>query len=365
MPLVPQSCCPPYTIRLDVDLYKQSKKQRQVMRRLARYLEQGDIHEVAASAKDSASHVMTMDMIPAVFNQESYELYKRYQVAVHGDKPEDISEKSFSRFLIESPLCPDKVTLFPPPSPVETTSTSSGSEKEKLPCGTYHMNHYIDGRLLAVSVLDLVPSGVSSVYCFYDPDDKILSLGKVTAILEINYAKEMGYNYYYMGYYIHNCAKMNYKAEYSPSELLCPSTFTWQPFKEASKHLDKRLFTPLQPQFAEKWDAFCVENSADSSDDLPKTNEDNNGASSSSATDKIDSTDAEDTKKDDIPVFAQPCHMAVDMMKAIPLLVMKDRPAVSLLQLTQSGQDYLRPLLEEWIRAAGPEVPPKFVLSFV
>lgn len=29
--------------------------------------------------------------------------------------------------------------------------------------------------------------------------------------------------YYYMGYYIHTCPKMRYKADYTPSELLCPS----------------------------------------------------------------------------------------------------------------------------------------------
>jgi hypothetical protein len=30
-----------------------------------------------------------------------------------------------------------------------------------------------------------------------------------------------------MGYYIHTCAKMRYKAAYRPSELLCPVTFKW------------------------------------------------------------------------------------------------------------------------------------------
>jgi hypothetical protein len=30
-----------------------------------------------------------------------------------------------------------------------------------------------------------------------------------------------------MGYYIHNCPKMSYKAEYAPSELLCPQRQVW------------------------------------------------------------------------------------------------------------------------------------------
>jgi hypothetical protein len=33
--------------------------------------------------------------------------------------------------------------------------------------------------------------------------------------------------YYYLGYYIHTCSKMAYKAEYAPSELLCPQRQVW------------------------------------------------------------------------------------------------------------------------------------------
>jgi hypothetical protein len=34
-------------------------------------------------------------------------------------------------------------------------------------------------------------------------------------------------HYYYLGYYIHTCPKMAYKAEYAPSELLCPQRQVW------------------------------------------------------------------------------------------------------------------------------------------
>lgn len=33
--------------------------------------------------------------------------------------------------------------------------------------------------------------------------------------------------YYYMGYYIHSCPKMRYKADYGPCELLCPRDMIW------------------------------------------------------------------------------------------------------------------------------------------
>lgn len=32
---------------------------------------------------------------------------------------------------------------------------------------------------------------------------------------------------YYMGFYIHSCPKMRYKAHMKPSELLCPEVYTW------------------------------------------------------------------------------------------------------------------------------------------
>ena len=43
---------------------------------------------------------------PAVFEQESFELYKRYQKAVHGDKEKDLTVKQYTGFLCESPLVP-------------------------------------------------------------------------------------------------------------------------------------------------------------------------------------------------------------------------------------------------------------------
>jgi len=80
-----------------------------------------------------------------------------------------------------------------------------------------------------VGVVDILPSCLSSVYCFYDPDFRHFSLGKLTALMEIQWVQQASrfrpdLRYYYLGFYIHNCQKMKYKGEYSPSELLCPVT---------------------------------------------------------------------------------------------------------------------------------------------
>merc|ERR1712182_114695 len=46
--------------------------------------------------------------------------------------------------------------------------------------------------------------------------------------------------YYYLGYYIHSCAKMRYKSSFRPSCLLCPTTLTWCAFDgEVQRRLDR------------------------------------------------------------------------------------------------------------------------------
>ena len=48
-----------------------------------------------------------------------------------------------------------------------------------------------------------------------------------------------------MGYYIHSCSKMRYKAKYHPSWLLCPKTYSWVPVKQALQLLDKSKYSAL------------------------------------------------------------------------------------------------------------------------
>lgn len=43
--------------------------------------------------------------------------------------------------------------------------------------------------------------------------------------------------YYYLGYYIHTCPKMRYKAEYGPAQLLCPATYRWVSLPDAVARL--------------------------------------------------------------------------------------------------------------------------------
>lgn len=78
----------------------------------------------------------------------------------------------------------------------------------------------LEGRLLALAVTDVLPNGLSAVYTFYDPHEEQRSLGRFAILWQIGEAARLGLNAIYLGYWIKNCRKMNYKTEYRPIELL-------------------------------------------------------------------------------------------------------------------------------------------------
>ncbi|XP_065630460.1 arginyl-tRNA--protein transferase 1 isoform X3 [Quercus suber] len=170
------------------------------------------------------------------FDEEEFALYKKYQIKVHDDTPDHVTESSYRRFLVDTPL------VFVPP-------TSDGTVP---PCGfgSFHQQYLIDGRLVAVGVIDILPKCLSSKYLFWDPDFAFLSLGKYSALQEIGWVRENqihcpSLKYYYLGYYIHSCSKMRYKAAYHPSELLCPLRYQWISFDIARPLLDKKPYVVL------------------------------------------------------------------------------------------------------------------------
>ncbi|MFN3604868.1 MAG: hypothetical protein ACK4UJ_09180 [Leptonema sp. (in: bacteria)] len=88
-------------------------------------------------------------------------------------------------------------------------------EKDK----TKELNIFIKNKLVGVGILDLVEDAYSSVYFFYDPDFYDYSLGTFSILLEIEIAKLYNLKYYYLGYYIKDCSKMNYKINFKPCEI--------------------------------------------------------------------------------------------------------------------------------------------------
>ncbi|KAG0631858.1 hypothetical protein M758_1G284500 [Ceratodon purpureus] len=179
---------------------------------------------------------MTTQIKRSAFDPEEFALYRKYQMAVHNDEPEDLGESSYRRFLVDSPLI----------------HVAPGNDGLTPSCGfgTFHQQYRIDGKLVAVGVLDVLPHCLSSYYFFWDPDLAFLSLGKYSALREIEWVRGISkvrpsLSYYYLGNYIHTCPKMRYKAAYAPSELLCPSKYIWVPYEKALPDLVSAKYTCL------------------------------------------------------------------------------------------------------------------------
>lgn len=82
------------------------------------------------------------------------------------------------------------------------------------------------GKLLAVAVTDQLDNAYSAVYTFYDPREARRSLGVFSILVQIEQAKQAQLDYLYLGYWIKQCRKMNYKLQYRPIEILVNERWT-------------------------------------------------------------------------------------------------------------------------------------------
>lgn len=88
--------------------------------------------------------------------------------------------------------------------------------------------YYLEEKLIAVGFLDIGVEGISSVYFIYDTDYLERGLGIYGTLQEIKLAKSLGFNYYYLGYWIQTNASMRYKATFYPHEIMDWQNYTWQ-----------------------------------------------------------------------------------------------------------------------------------------
>ncbi|KAG9066307.1 Arginyl-tRNA--protein transferase 1 [Linnemannia hyalina] len=171
---------------------------------------------------------------PARFTQEKYDLYCEYQKGIHHVSSALLSRESFDNSVARSPLISE--------SPIQDTLGFNGY-------GTYHQCYYVDNKLVAVAVLDILPRCISSDYFYYDPSLSSLSLGKYSTLREIALVQDIkaipGYElmeYYTMGHYVHSAPKTHYKTMYHPSFLLDPESYDWTPFEKCEHILQSKRY---------------------------------------------------------------------------------------------------------------------------
>ncbi|XP_029466415.1 arginyl-tRNA--protein transferase 1 isoform X1 [Rhinatrema bivittatum] len=183
---------------------------------------------------DTVAHHLEVRLVPVSTDDPEFTetfshsaaLFAKYQMSVHQDAPFECGEAQFTRFLCDSPLKAEAAPGAP-----------------DCGYGSFHQQYWLDGKIIAVGVLDILPSCVSSVYLYYDPDLSFLSLGVYSALREIAFTRQLheqspDLHYYYMGFYIHSCPKMRYKGQYHPSALLCPETYIWVPIEQCLPKLE-------------------------------------------------------------------------------------------------------------------------------
>lgn len=126
------------------------------------------------------------------FEDEHYELYQRYQSVRHaGGGMDQDSREQYAQFLLQSRVDSRLIEYRTP-----------------------------NDELKMVSIVDMLSDGISSVYTFYDPTESQRSLGTYGILSQIAQCQSLGLRHLYLGYWINESPKMQYKSAFLPFETL-------------------------------------------------------------------------------------------------------------------------------------------------
>ena len=181
-------------------------------------------------------HIYTIELTDKIAlepEEERFLLYQKYQLKVHN---EATTVQGYNNFIGISTVIEKKIDL-----PPDLNTKTKHPEIYPKHYGMHNLIHRIDGKIIAVTVIDILPNYFQSLYCYYDPDYSFLDLGVFTAIREIEYMKSLqelidkNITYYTMGEMSISVKKLKYKSDYCPTEILDPYTGIYVPLTDEIK----------------------------------------------------------------------------------------------------------------------------------
>ncbi|MDI9245688.1 arginyltransferase [Marinobacter sp. CHS3-4] len=134
---------------------------------------------------------LTCRMVTASFTERYYDLYSRYIEQRHSDG--DMyppSREQFTSFLVEG-------------------ATDS-----------WFLEILDQDQLVGLAAVDKLDEGLSAIYTVFEPSYEHRSLGTFAILWQIEEANRLELSYLYLGYWIAECRKMNYKTRFQPIEAL-------------------------------------------------------------------------------------------------------------------------------------------------
>ena len=196
-------------------------------------------------------HIYALELTDKIeMNDEKFKVYKKYQMNIHKDKEEEITVDNYNMSWGKSNLI-DNIGIK---LPQDLASKTKHPEIYPKKYGCYNLIHRIDGKIVAVGIVDILPTCLSSVYLYYDTDYQFLDLGVLTSILEIEYIKSFhdlidnNFNYYLLGFYAENVQKLRYKGFYFPTQILDRFTMNYVYLNEVQNILKESKHVQLSKE---------------------------------------------------------------------------------------------------------------------